>query len=96
MRSAGSAALCLPRYQLCQLQEVGLIIFRKELARSYPSLLPLAAAVSGRASGKQSRENVAFGGYFLAFPWVTSLRHAPSKQRHGNAELRWCGELSRM
>lgn len=39
MRSAGSAAWSLPRYQLCQLQEVGLIIFRKGLARSCPSLL---------------------------------------------------------
>lgn len=70
MRSAGSAAWSLPRYQLCQLQEVGLIIFRKGLARSCPSLLPLAAAFLGRASGKQCRENVAFGGYFLAFTWV--------------------------
>lgn len=35
MRSAGSAARCLPRYRLRQLQEAGLIIFRKGLARSY-------------------------------------------------------------
>lgn len=66
MRSAGSAARCLPRYRLRQLQEAGLIIFRKGLARSYPSLLPLALDFLRRASGKQCGEKSGFLGIFSA------------------------------